>query len=202
MVKLIAEGLQAGVARRFARLGAPSQEIPCRSDEFLPPSKHLFQQARPTRHGIVNQQIQLVVGLLHDQKLKIIRPHVEQACCSCPKSFSDVDPLAFVGNRMKLEHVHFGLNRHGQPSHITSAPFLVNLQEIGDFGWDRIGRLRRPAYRADPVAEFALLHPPSLAKVHQLNALSSEVADLLIADLECLAASISLAEPTKYRNRH
>ncbi len=52
------------------------------------------------------------------------------------------------------------------------------------------------------MAEFALLHPASLAEIHEFDSLAPNVANFLVADPECLATTISFAKPTHHGNGH
>ena len=202
VVELVAERLQAGVAGRLAALDAAGQQLLGRGDQFLPASEHLLQQPRAARHRVVDQQVELVVGLLDEEQLQVVRPHVEQTGRRRPQRLADVDPLGLALHVMEPEHVHFGLDRQRQTGDILAAPLLVDLQELGDLGGHGVGRLGRTADRADPVAEFTLFDPARFAEVDQLDPLATEVADLLVADLERLAAPVALAEPPQDRHRH
>ena len=111
-------------------------------------------------------------------------------------------PSASLRDGMELEQVHVGLDRQGQAGNIPAAPFLVDLQELGDLGRHGIRRLGGSADRANPVAQFPLLDPPGFTEVDQFDALATDVADLEIADLERLAATVPLAEPPQDADRH
>ena len=120
VVELVAEGLEAGIAGRFALLHAARQQVLRRGDKFLPADEHLLQEPRATGHRVVDQQVVLVVRLLHDQQLQIVRPHVEQPGGRRPQGLPDVDALGFILDGMELQHVHVGLDRQGQRA--TSLP--------------------------------------------------------------------------------
>ena len=72
VVELVAEGLEAGVAGRLAALDAAGQQLLRRGDQFLPAGEHLLQQPRAARHRVVDQQVELVVGLLDEQQLQVV----------------------------------------------------------------------------------------------------------------------------------
>ena len=95
-------------------------------------------------------------GLLDEQQLQVVRPHVEQPGRRRPQGLADVDPVGLVVDGVELEHVHVGLHGQGQPGHLLAAPLLVDLEELGDLRRHGVGRLGGTADRADPVAEFAL----------------------------------------------
>ena len=120
----------------------------------------------------------LVVRLLHDQQLQIVRPHVEQSGGCRPQGLPDVDALGFVLDGMELQQIHVGLDRQGQAGDIPAAPLLVNLHKLGNFGRHGVWGLGGSADRANPMAEFPLLHPAGFAEVDQFDALASDVADL------------------------
>ena len=94
VVELVAEGLEAGVAGRLAALDASGQKLPGRGDQFLPAGEHLLQQPGAARHRVVDQQVQLVVGLLDQQQLQVFLAHVEQAGRRRPQALPDVDAVA------------------------------------------------------------------------------------------------------------
>ena len=52
------------------------------------------------------------------------------------------------------------------------------------------------------MAEFPLLDAPGLPEVDQFDPLASDVADFHVANLERLAATISLSKPPQDANRH
>ena len=89
-----------------------------------------------------------------------------------------------------------------QAGHILAAPLLVDLQELGDLRGHGIRRLGGTADRTNPVPEFPCLDPPRFTQIDQFDPLATQVAHLLIADLEALAASIALAKPPQDRHRH
>src|SRR5262249_57931944 len=101
---------------------------------------------------------------------------------------------------MKLEHVHFCLHGEGQPIWVAATPFLVDLHELGKFRWHRVWSLGCSADLADPVTKFPLLRPARLSEVHQLDPLPPKMTDLLIADLERLAASVALPQAPEHQH--
>src|SRR4051812_29314419 len=115
MVVLIAKGLEAEIAGSLAVLRATSQYAFGSADQLLPSSEHLFKQSRSAGHRIVNEQVMAFVGLLHDQELEVVRPHVQQPGRTSAKCFANIDSFGLVGDRMKLDHVHIGLYRERQP---------------------------------------------------------------------------------------
>ena len=127
--------------------------------------------------------------------MQVVRSHVEQSGGCRSQSLTDVKAIRLAGNGMELEHVHVSVNRQRQACHLLAAPLLVNLEELVDLRGNGIRRLGGTAYRTDPMPQFLVLDPPRFTEIDQLDALTTQVAHLLIADLDPLAASIVLAKP-------
>ena len=87
-------------------------------------------------------------------------------------------PSASLRDGMELEQIHVGLDRQRQAGNVPAAPFLVDLQELGDLGRHGVGSLGGSAHRTNPVAQFSLLHPAGFTEVDQFDALATDVADL------------------------
>jgi hypothetical protein len=98
---------------------------------------------------------------------------------------------------VELKKIHFRLNAEGQTYRRLPASFLVDIQELCDLRWHGVWSLCRSAHGANPMTEFTCFDFRRLPKIHQLNALTSDMTDFVCADFVCLASTIAFSQPTQ-----